>query len=133
MKKISIMITSSLAWIISIVPASAQMINLETTSNFADEVGQSAGFSDVSLGYVIAMLIKGSLSVLGLIFIILMILAGFRWMNSGGNEETIKKAQQTIKNSLIGLIIVLAAWSITYFVFNVLPFSAPSTGGIVTG
>ena len=133
MNKILIMIMSLFTWITSIAPASAQMIDIETTSGFADEVGQSAGFSDVSLGYVVAMLIRSSLSVLGLIFIILMILAGFRWMNSGGNEETIKKAQQTIKNSLIGLIIVLAAWSITYFVFNILPFSAPGTGGIVTG
>lgn len=115
----------SLTLLLLSTPASAQIVNDAVTTDFAGRVGQSAGFSDLSLGYVIAMLIRGALSVIGLIFVIQMIVAGFRWMNSGGNEETIKKSQETIKNSLIGVILILAAWAITYFIFKVLPFSSP--------
>lgn len=107
----------------------AQIINNETASDFAGQVGQHAGFSTTTnLGYIIASLISGFLALIALIFIVLMVLSGFRWMTSAGNEETIKKSQDTIKNSLIGLVIVLAAWAITYFVFTQLPFGAPAIG-----
>ncbi len=109
--------------------ASAQLIDSDLASNFTDEVQVSSGFSDVSLGYVIATILGGFMGLLGVTFLILMVLAGFRWMNSGGNEETIKKAQETIKNSIIGLILVLAAWAITFFIFKMLPFGATSGGG----
>lgn len=112
-------------------PAAAQLIDAKTASNFTNSVRPEAGFTDVSIGYVVAMLIRGFLGLIGITFIILIVLAGFRWMNSGGNEEAIKKAQETIKNSIIGLIIVLAAWAITYFIFRALPFSA--TGGGLQG
>ena len=60
-------------------------------------------------------LIQWALGFLSLIFLIMIIFAGFKWMTSGGNEETVKKAQSLMKNAVIGLIIILAAWSLTYF------------------
>ena len=108
----------------------AQIIDTGAMEKFTSDVGVEAGFQQVSLGYVVAMLIRGFLGLVALIFVILIILAGVRWMNSAGNEETIKKAQDTIKNSVIGLIIILAAWAITYFIFKQLPFSGPSGGGM---
>jgi uncharacterized membrane protein YwzB len=67
---------------------------------------------------------------LAIVFVILIIIAGFHWMMAGGNEEAIKKAQSSIKSALMGLIIVLAAWGIVSFVFNYLPFSG-SDGGMI--
>lgn len=110
--------------------ASAQLVDTTKMSEFTGNVQTSAGFSDTSLGYVIASILAGFMGLLAATFIVLTVVAGFRWMNSGGNEETIKKSQETIKNSLIGLILVLAAWAITYYLFKVLPFGAPSGGGI---
>lgn len=115
----------------SVSTVSAQLIETEGLSEFSNDVQTTAGFSDLSLGYVIASILAGFMGLLAVTFIILMVLAGFRWMNSGGNDETIKKAQATIKNSLIGLILVLAAWAITYYLFQMLPFSGPS-GGILS-
>ena len=111
--------------------AAAQLIDSAEISGFSEGVRNEAGFSELSLGSVIATILNGALSLLAVVFIILMILAGFRWMNSGGNDETIKKAQSTIKNSIIGLILVLASWAITYYLFKLLPFSAPSSGGLI--
>lgn len=74
--------------------------------------------SDASVGEIAAMVIKIVLSLLGLIFIILIIYAGLVWMTSAGNEEKISKAKKVMGSSFIGLAIVLAAYSITYFVID---------------
>jgi uncharacterized membrane protein YraQ (UPF0718 family) len=58
-------------------------------------------------------------SVIGAIFIALTILAGFRWMIAEGNQEQVTKAKHSIKSSLIGIVVVLLAYAITYFVFSV--------------
>lgn len=89
----------------------------------------TAGFAASDLGTIISLIIKLVLGLLAIIFLVLLIMAGFKWMTAGGNEQQIKDAQATIKTAVIGLVIVLAAYSITYFIFNKLPFDmAPPTG-----
>lgn len=56
-------------------------------------------------------------SFLGLIFVILIIYAGFLWMTARGNEEQIEKAKTILKRSLIGLAIVLMSVSIAYLIY----------------
>lgn len=65
---------------------------------------------------IIAIVIKAFLGLLGVIFVILIIMAGFKYMTAGGNEEKVKQAVSQIKNAIIGLLIVLAAYSITVFI-----------------
>lgn len=67
---------------------------------------------------VVANIIKVFLGFLGIIFLVLIILAGYKWMISGGNEENVKQAKNQIVMAVIGLLIVLAAFSITSFVTN---------------
>lgn len=94
----------------------ASAINNNTYS-----VQQGAGFEDMSLGSALGTIIKAFLGVLGMIFIILMLIAGFNWMTAAGEEEKIKKATATIRTAIIGLLIIVAAYAITYFVFANLP------------
>ena len=47
-----------------------------------------------------------------------MILAGFNWMTANGNEEEVKKAKATIKQSLIGLVVAISGYTIWNFVFT---------------
>jgi len=95
-------------------------------------LGES-GLSEFSLGAVIAIIIKAALGLLGIVFLVIIIFAGYRWMTSSGNEEEVKKAQEAIKRAIIGLVIVLMAYSITFFVFKQLPFSGGSGTGTTTG
>lgn len=99
------------------------------TSNFSSTVG----FSEASIGAVVATLLKTALSILALLFLVLTVMAGFQWMNAGGNEEVVKKAQSSFKNAIIGLVIVLAAYAITYFIFNNLPFSMGGSPTAIPG
>jgi len=64
-------------------------------------------------------LVKMCLSVLAVVFLILIIYAGFRWMLSGGNSETIEKAKKIMIAAAVGLLIIFLSYSVTLFVFNV--------------
>lgn len=79
---------------------------------------EAAGFGTVNLAVTISLIIKIILGFLGVIFVILLIYAGFVWMTSAGNEEKISKAKKTIITAIIGLAIVLSAYIITLFVLD---------------
>jgi hypothetical protein len=69
---------------------------------------------NIYVGQVIGIV----LSFLGIIFLILIIYAGFKWMLAQGNESEIEKAKQIIIAAVSGLIIVLSAYAITAFIGN---------------
>jgi ABC-type spermidine/putrescine transport system permease subunit II len=77
----------------------------------------TAGNED-TLNSLIANIVLGLLGILGGIFLALVIFGSLTWMTAEGNEEKVKKANGTIMSALIGLIITLAAYSISYFVIN---------------
>jgi hypothetical protein len=61
-----------------------------------------------------------------MIFLLLMIFGGIRWMTAGGNEENVKKASSLIYQATIGLIIVISAFLLTNFViFQVIETTTP--------
>src|SRR3989338_11048955 len=68
------------------------------------------------------------LGFLGIFFIISIIWAGWQWMSSLGEEEKIKKAKARLKNSLIGLIIILLSFALTAYLTN-LYYKATCSGG----
>lgn len=64
-------------------------------------------------------IIRIILTVLGVVFLILTIYAGFTWMTAGGNDEKVEQAKKMLQRSIIGLIIIFSAYSITIFAFKV--------------
>jgi beta-lactamase regulating signal transducer with metallopeptidase domain len=66
------------------------------------------------LGNIIAVI----LSLLGAIFIIFIIYGGYIWMTASGNEQKDEKATQIIKETIIGLIVILGAYAISYFILS---------------
>lgn len=80
----------------------------------------NAGLQDVPLSYAVARVIMMFLSLLGIIFVGLITFAGYHWLTARGNEEKVRKAQDTIKQATWGLIVVLAAYSISYFLLRYL-------------
>ncbi len=128
---LALCLTLSLSLTLFLSSASAQLLT-NTDQGLApmtDTVAKTANFSDITIEVIIARVIQIVLSFLGITFIILMITAGFRWMTAQGNEELVTQAQDTIRAAIIGLIVVLAAYAITYFVFKYVPFSGGSTMG----
>jgi len=73
--------------------------------------------SETGLSEIIGMIINVGLSLLGVIFVVLIIYAGFNWMTAGGDESKIETAKKTLSRAIIGLIIVAGSYSIWNFVF----------------
>jgi len=96
--------------------------NLLDSQMGLNKIGEKYGassFDDTnnSLTIIIIRVINISLDLLGLLVLVLMIVSGYQWMTAAGNEDQIATAKKRITNAAIGLLIILAAWSITQFVF----------------
>lgn len=77
---------------------------------------------------IMAYLIKIFLGFMGLIFLILIIYAGYNWMTAVGNEEKITKSKETLTRAVIGLIIIVTAYAIADYVTGcVMDISAGSS------
>jgi hypothetical protein len=94
---------------------------IEHRSKFGDKSGIGAGTSPPTLAEIVATGISAFLSILAVVFVILIILAGYNWMTARGDEQKVTKAKDTIQRAIIGLIIIIAAYAITRFVFMRLP------------
>jgi len=87
-----------------------------------DIIGGITGFGttdktgDVGIYDKIASIINILLGFVGIVAVIYIIFAGFKWMTAEGNEEQIKQAKATIKNAVIGLGIVFLAFVIINFI-----------------
>jgi cytochrome bd-type quinol oxidase subunit 2 len=79
---------------------------------------QTSGVDQFSVSRIAGMAVNVFLSLLGIIFIALMLYGGYLWMTGRGNEEKITRAKDLIQAAIIGLIIVVAAYAISFFVFN---------------
>jgi type IV secretory pathway VirB2 component (pilin) len=58
------------------------------------------------------------LGFLGLLTVCFLLYAGFVWMTAAGDSGKTEKAMGIIKTCIIGLVIIFAAWSISYFVIT---------------
>lgn len=87
--------------------------------NVGGQNGQNLGVKG-DLPSAISTVIRVVLSLVGTIFLLLTIYAGILWMTAQGEEEKVTKAKGIITTAVIGLIIVMSAYAITYFVTNTL-------------
>ena len=120
LKKLSISVFILLSFVFSISTVGAQMIDSGSMKDQANDFNSKAQFGDATVGVVVANAIKAFLSFLGIIFIVLIIYGGFRWMTARGNEQQVTEAKDSIKRAVIGIIIIMAAYAITFFVFEAL-------------
>ena len=88
--------------------------------NVVSKIGGYTVEESPDLLSTIGLIINSLLTLLGVIFIIFIIIAGFQWMTAGGNEQKVEKSIDTIKRSVIGLIIILSSWAIWQFIFTAL-------------
>ncbi|HTW96401.1 MAG TPA: hypothetical protein VMD74_01940 [Candidatus Methylomirabilis sp.] len=94
-------------------------VNSSGLNQTAEQTGHlnSSVFShDLFTG--IGAIVYALTSLLGIIFLGLMIYGGIMWMTAEGDEQKVEKAKQIIVTNLTGLIIVMAAFAISYFVIN---------------
>ena len=74
-----------------------------------------AGTDATTISKFAGTAVKAFLSLLGVIFISLMVYAGHLWMTASGHEEQLTKAKVTLWRAIIGLIIVIGSYAIWAF------------------
>ncbi len=108
----------------SLLAAMVLLLVVPTIVFGADEnlstVGTSANFGEEDLMTIIGRIIAVALSVLGIIFLILLIYAGAVWMTAGGDDKKVDKAKKILINAVVGLVLTLSAYAISTFVLNLL-------------
>ncbi len=98
---------------------------LEDTTKFVtDGLTITAGEAGYNTPKAIPTLVGDTIEVLlgmiGIIFLILLLYAGFLYLTAGGEGDKVKKAKQLIGNAVIGIVIVVAAYALTRFVVALL-------------
>jgi hypothetical protein len=83
------------------------------------KVAETGGYKSVdetTISAIAGRVVNSVLGLLGMIFIILIIYGGYLWMTAQGNDSQVDKAKNILKNSIIGLMIVVSAYAIYNFV-----------------
>lgn len=96
---------------------SSAMVQMDA---IAGDNGARYGSSPNDIRDIAGYIIQIVLSVLGTVFVVYMVYAGFLMMTSQGEEEKMKKGQGILRNSSIGMLLVLSAFAITLLVTRIL-------------
>ncbi len=94
--------------------------SLECMRDNAEQANREIGLAgnDKPLQVVIIDFIRISLRLLGVVFMVLIMYAGFMWMTSAGSDEKITKAKKILTSAVIGLFIVVISYAISTWVLN---------------
>ncbi|TAK05128.1 hypothetical protein EPO33_04065 [Patescibacteria group bacterium] len=74
--------------------------------------------SEASLPVLVGTILNGVLSLVGVVFLVLIVWGGFLWMTARGNDQQVEKAKNLITSAVIGLIIIAGGYAITNFVLT---------------
>lgn len=89
---------------------------VRATSPFTvQDYGGSVGLGTADLRAVMVNLISWVLSIVSLVAVSMIIIGGFQWLTSAGNEEKVEKAKKTISSAVVGIVVVILAWAIVIF------------------
>jgi type III secretory pathway component EscU len=92
-----------------------------TAINSVTNIRTNAGLTqERSLEEIIGSIINVILGFLGIVFLVLMLWAGFKWMTARGDETKVEEATTMIRQAIIGLAVILAAFAISNYVLNAL-------------
>lgn len=78
---------------------------------------------------VVAGIIRTVLTLIGILFVVYTVYAGFLIMTARGEEEKVKKGKDTLRRAVIGVLIVMLAYSFTLFVTQSLQRATSDEGG----
>lgn len=103
------------------------------TSDLVDGVGQGLPneYTRQDATNPIALvnrLIRIALSFVAVILIVLLVRAGFLWMTAAGNEDQVATAKTSIRNAMIGLIVIFCTYSFVWFLGRRIQVATQSYG-----
>ena len=83
---------------------------------------------EASLDVIVGGYIRVALSLVGILFLALMVYAGYLWMTARGEDAQIDKAKKIVRSAIVGIVIAVGAYSITAFVIPIVFEETSGTG-----
>lgn len=83
------------------------------------------------LNLIFSIVIGGITLFAAIFFIVYFLLGALQWLTSGGMQERLEKAKKQITAAVIGMIIVVATYSITFIVSSVLGLKILNMGEVI--
>ena len=104
--------------VLSFAPVTVRALDLggDLAGDAAKQAGYEPDTDNLTLAKKVGQVIKVASSFLGVIFTALMVYAGFLWMLARGDEAKVEKAKTLIRAAIIGLFIILSAYSISFYI-----------------
>lgn len=103
------------------IPALAQNSAAEQIKEGLKTTGEGgAGYSTIPIEQLIGQLIQVVLGIVGVLFLVLTVYAGILWMTAAGEGKRVQTAKDILRNSLIGLVVIIAAYALTTFIVDAL-------------
>lgn len=94
-----------------------EIIKLDNPLCLDEKCSDEAGSN---LFLLLGTLIKGALSIMGGLVLLMLIWGGFTWLTSAGNQEKVKKGTGTMLWAIIGAILILSSYLIVNTFLNYL-------------
>ena len=117
MKKFSFLTLVALAALATPARSLAQDYTTQL-NNTGVAVYGTANPASSNLPYIVGNIINAFLSILGIYFLYLVMRSGWLWMSAQGDSKQVVEAKDTMVRAIVGLIILMAAYSITNYVID---------------
>lgn len=124
-----------IAFAIAITPMFAmtpRVTQAQLIDQFAENCPEGTGVrcNEGNIGDIFVTIINWALAIAFILAVIFLIYGGFRYILSGGNEESAKSGRTAIFNALVGIIIVVLSYVIVQIVYR---FVSGGGGGGIFG
>ena len=101
------------------------LLNLKGAGGLEDKLKDkqvivSPGNAEQTASGLVSQIFSLTIKVAGAVFMILILIGGFMYLISAGNEESSGKAKRLFLDAVVGLAIVLAAWALGAWVLKIL-------------
>jgi len=118
MKKLSTsqivnILSLAVVFVLALAPVASAQFNVPSS-------GGTGLPNDTSVSGFILKIINIALAVTGLVAVLFLIIGGFRYITSAGNEETAEQAKKIIINAIIGIVVIILSFVIVRVISNAL-------------
>jgi len=114
-----------MAAVFFVLPGMAHAARVDLGLGYAS----ATGLATTDIRTMVGNVLKGFFALLGVVAVLLILYAGVIWMTAAGNEEKISQAKKILINATIGLLIMMAAYAITAFIFGAILGAQGGEGG----
>ena len=109
------------------LPVSAAASAAQKITAGLDATNALPNLSTSSPTVIIGKLIQVTLSVTGIVFLIITVYAGVLYLIAAGDADKVKKAKSMLVTSVIGIVIILTAYALAAFVVGQLGEAVTTT------